>query len=477
MKALINSLRWRLFFIYILIMVAIFVTLGTYMHTQIENRLIANRCRQTNEIVSWVLTGTEPSGNIRINNTNQIIEYFSTIQAPDFSFYLLNDKGELVQFLGQGKPRYIQIQPSLIDLSHIVTTGEPFKLVSKAEGDQYRTLTCIWPIFDVNDSLIGAIQSEVRLDEADIALSSLSGALILGFLLLFLLASSLWFFLIKSVLRPMENLARASRSISAGNLENRISVPRVRDEAHDTILAFNQMLDRLQAYVSEEKEAKSKTLQFLADTSHQLRTPLTVLIGYVDVLRRGVKDDPEALQKALEGMHITLNKMNKLIKDLLTLNRLDLVREFNIELVELNSLCRSTIRSMEVLAKGRQLEFQAGPTADVKGDIALLEQMISNLLDNSIRYTPSNGKIVVSVARQEKYAVITVQDNGRGIRAEYLPRIFDRFFQANSNGSEGSGLGLAIVKSIVEMHKGEVTVQSTPGRGTTFTIKLPLAPQ
>jgi signal transduction histidine kinase len=160
---------------------------------------------------------------------------------------------------------------------------------------------------------------------------------------------------------------------------------------------------------------------------------------------------------------------------LLNLGQLDLGRELNIAILELNSLFRPLIDRAQVIAKGRRLEFQPGPTVKIRGDAYLLEEALWNLLDNSIRHTAPNGKIVVSVSCQERHAHVTVQDDGEGISAAHLPRIFDRFYRVNPAIPGGSGLGLAIVKSIVEAHNGEIAVQSTPGCGTTFTIILPLA--
>lgn len=475
MKALTGSLRWRLYLVYLLLAVAIFSIAGILVYTQVENRLIFNRLAQTRELVYWALNNTESLGSLRVNDINQVVESLSVTPSPDFSFFLLDVDGELVRFLGQGKPRFIKIPLSPTEFSHIVAVGETAGFVTLATGDQYRTLISIWPILETDGSFQGAIQIEVRLDEADIALSKLRWTLMLGFSLLLVAASGLWLFLTRAVLRPLEDVARVSAAINAGSLEHRVPVPRIRDETYYTAVAFNQMLDSLQAHVSREKEVKSKMQRFLADASHELRTPLTVLRGYVDVLRRGVKDDPKALQNALEAMNTTLGKMTRLTNDLLSLSQLDLGRDLNIEVVELNSLCRSTIETARVIAKGRQLEFQPGPAANIRGDTHLLEQVLWNLLDNSVRHTTPNGKIVVGVSCRDRHAYITFQDDGEGISAEHLPRIFGRFYRVDPTRPGGSGLGLAIVKAIVEAHQGEITVQSTPGYGTTFTISLPLA--
>jgi len=475
MKALTGSLRWRLYLLFVLLLVAILGIAGVLVYSQVQDRLIGNRLAQIRETVSWALTSAEPLGSIEVHDINQVIESLSESPSPDFSFFLLDSNGELVGPLGQGKPRFIKIPVSPADLSYATAANQTIEHISKVSGDQYRTLTSIWPVFDSNGSLLGAVQSEVRLDEADITLSQLVNAFILGFSLIFVAASGLWFFLTKAVLRPLEDLAQVSGAVSGSNLESRVPLPRIRDEAYKTAVAFNSMLDSLQAYISRERETKLKTQRFLTDASHELRTPLTVLRGYLDVLRRGVKDDPKALENALETMHTTVDKMIRLTNDLLDLSRLDLGRELNIEVVELNSLCQSTVEAAHVMVKGRQLDFRPGPTAEIRGDTQLLEQVFWNLLDNAIRHTATNGKIVVGVNRQGQHAYITVRDDGEGISPEHLPRIFDRFYRADPTRPGGAGLGLAIVKTIIEAHNGEVTLQSTPGSGTTVTIVFPLS--
>ena len=475
MKALPGSLRWRLYLSHVLLLVVILGIAGALVYSQVQNRLINNRLAQIRETVSWALASAEPLGSIEVHDINQVIDSLSESPTPDFSFFLLDSNGELVRPLGQGKPRFIEIPVSLADLSYTTAANQTIEHISKATGDQYRTLISIWPVFDSSGSLLGAVQSEVRLDEADIAVSQLVDGLVLGFSLIFVAASGLWFFLTKAVLGPLEDLARVSGTVSASSLESRVPVPRIRDEAYRTAVAFNHMLDSLQAYISREKETKLKTQQFLADASHELRTPLTVLRGYLDVLRRGAKDDPKALQNSLETMHTTVDKMIRLTNDLLDLSRLDLGRELNIEVVELNSLCRSTIEAAYVMAKGRQLDFWPGPTAEIRGDARLLEQVLWNLLDNAIRHTAPKGKIVVGISRQDRHAYMTVQDDGEGISPEHLPRIFDRFYRVDPTRPGGAGLGLAIVKAIIEAHNGEIALQSTPGSGTTVTIVFPLS--
>lgn len=475
MNVVTGSLRWRLLLIYLFLGTVIFCSAGVFVYSQVQTRLIGNRLAQTREIIYWSLTHTEPLESLKVDDINQAAAQLSVTPAPDFSFFLLATNGEFIRPLGQGNPQFMKAPMLPGEIFRIADTGETIQFISRAAGERFRTLTSIWPVFDASGALKGAIQSETLLDEADAALSTLKWTMLLGFLILLVAASSLWTILTKTVLRPLEDVARISRAISLGSLEHRVPLPRLRDEAYYTALAFNQMLDGLQSYIAREKETQLRTRQFFADASHELRSPLTVLKGYVDVLQRGAKNDPEALTNALEAMHTTIDKITRLTNDMLKLSRLDAGRELNAEMVDLNVICQSGIESAEVLTVGRQLDFKPGPRATIKGDTQLLEQVLWNLLGNSIHHTSLNGKITVSTDCREGYVHLTVQDDGEGIPAEHLARIFDRFYRVDPTRPGGSGLGLSIVKAIVEAHGGEIKVQSTPGYGATFTITFPLA--
>jgi signal transduction histidine kinase len=475
LKNITGSIRWRLFIVYFSLTLIILFSAGTLVYFQVQNSMINNRWSQTDELVSWALTHTEPQNSLRVDDINQIAMKLSITPGPDFSFFLLDTNGELVQPLGQGNPKYEKVTFSADQLSRAAQLNQSIKLINKPAGYPFRILTIIWPVYNSSGSFIGVIQSEIRLDEADEALFTMKWMLISGFVVLLLITSGLWFIMTRMVIRPMVNMARISRIVSEGDFNHRITLPRAKDEAYYTISAFNKMLDSVQASISREKEIQVKTRQFLADASHELRSPVTVVKGFVDVLQRGAKNDPKELQHALEIMSISLNKITRLISDMLKLSQLEAVTELNLVEVDLNALCQSIVETAQIIAEDKQLELSKGPPVIIRGDERLLEQALWNLLENSIRYTASGGKIIIRVNGSEGKAVITVQDNGEGIPAEHLSRLFERFYRVDKVNPASTGLGLAITRAIVVTHGGKIAVESAPGCGTTFTLVFPLA--
>jgi two-component system, OmpR family, sensor kinase len=470
-----GSLRWRLFAIYVLLASIILFSAGFLVYIQVQNRLIYNRWSQTDELVSWALTHTEPQTSLRADDINEVAKKLASSPGPDFSFFLLDINGNLIESLGLGNPDFVPVLLSSEEISNISLTDKAFNIVTQPAGYDHRILTTIWPVYNSRGSFIGAIQSEVRLDEADNTLSQLRWILIIGFFLLLVITSSLWFIMTRAITRPLINMANISKSVSAGSYDQRIPVPRTKDETYYTITTFNKMLDNVQANISREKDLQIKIRQFMADSSHELRSPLTVMKGFVDVLQRGAKDDPQSLQQALEAMRLSLDKMSHLINDMLKLSQLEAVTAVNMEVIELNSLCRSTIDAARVLAKDKLLEFDAGPIVKIKGDERLLEQALWNLVENSIRHTATDGKINVTISCRTGWVRLTVEDNGEGIPAEHLGKIFERFYRIGKKNPQGTGLGLSITKSIVELHGGKIAVRSILGSGTVFTLDFPLA--
>jgi signal transduction histidine kinase len=228
-----------------------------------------------------------------------------------------------------------------------------------------------------------------------------------------------------------------------------------------------------------EEAARMKDI-FFATLSHELRTPLTAIVGWVHILKEG-QTDPAVVQRAVETIERNLNVQNTLIADLLDVSRI-VSGKLDLEMVvlDLHALVRASVDSAQPMASAKGVALEVVITrisAPVSGDPARLHQVITNLLNNSLKFTPRGGRVVVRLAQEESNAVLTVTDSGSGIRPEVLPFVFERFRQASAADTRagGLGLGLAIVKHIVEMHEGTVTAASAGvGQGATFTVTLPL---
>jgi signal transduction histidine kinase len=232
--------------------------------------------------------------------------------------------------------------------------------------------------------------------------------------------------------------------------------------------------------ISRLEDALRGSKQFVADASHELRTPLTVMRGELESLAQDARLAPgtrEALGSVLEEVE----RLGEIVESLFALSRLDAGEAGGAWLsFDLAELAATTAEQMSLLAtdKSIRVDCESAPGVIVRGDRARLKQVIVNLLDNAIKYTPRGGRIALSVRREGAYAVLDVTDNGVGIPSEALPHVFKRFYRVDESRSReqgGAGLGLSIVKSICAAHGAEVEVLSTPGQGSTFRVRQPLA--
>jgi len=268
--------------------------------------------------------------------------------------------------------------------------------------------------------------------------------------------------------RPLEEIARLAGQISrADDLSRRLPDTGRDDEIGQLTLALNQTLARLEELFTAQQ-------RFLADVSHELRTPLTTIRGNVDLMRRmGGADDV-----SLDDIEAELERMTRLVNDLLLLARADVGSlPVTTETVEMDTLLLDVYRQVKALRPKVEVTLEEVDQVQVTGDSDRLKQLILNLVDNAVKYTPAGGQVFLSLHKDAGYAELTVRDTGIGIPEEDLPFIFDRFYRvdkARARAHGGSGLGLSIARWIVDVHKGTLSVDSKVGEGTTFTVRLPL---
>jgi signal transduction histidine kinase len=273
-------------------------------------------------------------------------------------------------------------------------------------------------------------------------------------------------------LRPVVALTQQAEHIGRKELGERLPIIHSGDELERLSLALNRMIDRLE-------EALAHNQRFSADASHELRTPLTIIRGELESLL----EIPGLESRALEGIGSALeesDRMARIVNNLLTISRLDGGGE-RIEMlpVELTSILKITLDHMSLLAdeKGINITCDAQAPVWVTGDAMRLKQVIVNVVDNAIKYTPEGGSILVRLKAHDGQAALSVTDTGIGIPAASLPFVFDRFYRtdkARSRESGGTGLGLAIVKAICTAHHATVSIESAENRGATLRVQLPL---
>ena len=282
--------------------------------------------------------------------------------------------------------------------------------------------------------------------------------------------------LARKALRPVERMTSKAEQIGIDRLGGRIAVPRGSDELAHLAVTLNAMLDRLQHGVEEKQ-------RLVADASHDLRSPLAVMRAELDVSLRG--ELTPAARGVLVSVHEEVDRMSRTVDNLLTLAQAD---EGHLKLLTtpllLRDRVRATIRALApaATAKGLALEereaLEAGRPDLVDADAQRVDQLLVNLIENAIKYTPSGGAVTVLTWRRDAEVGVTVSDTGPGIPPEDLDHVFDRFFrvdEARRRTSGGSGLGLAICREIVEAHGGRIWVESEAGRGSAFSLALPAA--
>lgn len=277
------------------------------------------------------------------------------------------------------------------------------------------------------------------------------------------------YFIAGRMLRPIHNIAMAASEIEkGGDLKKRISLGEGKDELHQLAESFNDMFCRLdEAFMAEQ--------QFTSDASHELRTPVSVIMAQCEYTLEAPKS-PQEYQEAFYVIQRQGKKMAKLINDMLVFTRLESGgKNDTFEKVDMTELVSTVCQDMSLIReKDIAVEWNVQNHVYVEGNKELLTRLLANLISNGYRYGTEKGFIRVCLKEGEEQIELSVSDNGIGIEKEEQKKIFHRFYKADtSRNGQGTGLGLSMVLEIAQLHGGKVEVQSTPGKGSTFTIFLP----
>lgn len=420
--------------------------------------------------------------------TEEFLRRFFGPEFADRFFQFLDPRGRL----DPGRPRFrgdlLHISPK--GLENAAQGFATFETIPGAGPYPVRVLT--FPVM-VRGRLENVLQVGLPLEGLYRSRRGYLWALGAILPLAVLLAGGGGWLLVRRALRPVDMMTQAARRIEAGNLAERLQGAETDDELGRLAATLNDMLGRLEA-------AFVQVRRFSADASHELRTPLTVLRGEIEVALRTPRPAEEyrgILASALQEVE----RLSRLTTDLLLLSRADAgaLRPAR-ETVELDRLMEEAAKQGEVLARGRgvRVSLEALEPLVVQGDAGLLGQLLLNLVDNAVKYTPAGGRVGLALralgpqgtaggadprasgppAAVRAWAEIAVRDTGAGISPDALPHLFDRFYradQARSREVEGAGLGLCIAKTIAELHGGRIEVESAPGSGSTFRLLLPQA--
>jgi two-component system OmpR family sensor kinase len=358
----------------------------------------------------------------------------------------------------------------LPDIAGLTAPSAPVALRSIGDdGPDYRAVAS-----DLRDG--GLLIVAVPLTDVEATLAETRRILLVAGAGALLLAAAIVWLSIRRGLRPIDDMIGAAERIATGELTARTSAPNPASEVGHLSAALNAMLDRIEQAMAAKTESEARMRRFVADASHELRTPLTSIRGYAELHRQGAKN-PEEVARGMVRIEREAQHMAALVEDLLLLARLDQGRPLADDRVDLTRIVEETVADARAADPRRSLvlDLLDGP-AIVRGDRLRLRQVLDNLLANVRDHTDPDTTATVTLAKRDGTATLTVADDGPGMSPDQAAHAFERFWQAEPTASHprrGTGLGLAIVAELVTAHGGAITLDTSPGAGTVFTIVLP----
>ena len=464
-----NSLRTRVTTFYVgMLAIALFVfSLAVYFGVKafLTRALERKLSNNAHSIVNDYLVPLDQKGDVWF--ADEITESY----PPGYSdpFVRVSQGSKILYQTGD-------MRDPFVNMSEIRLPSNPewFEKFHRETASGQRIVLFTLPYYAPNGSVI-FVETGTTTEPIRHVLRSLLLILLLATPLILISAAIGGYFLMSRPLRPVVVLTEQAERVGRKELGERLPVIPTGDELERLSLALNRMIERLEAALDHNH-------RFSADASHELRTPLTIIRGELESLI----EMPSLPLPVIEGIGSALeesSRMAKIVSSLMAISRLDCGGE-QIELVpvDLVEIVRVTLEQMGLLAEEKHisLRFEPGEATYVAGDPMRLKQIVVNLVDNAIKYTPVGGDVSVSVTTENMKAVLQVSDTGIGIPPAALPRVFDRFYRADgarSRESGGTGLGLSIVKAICSAHGGVASVESIEGKGTIFRVELPVLQQ
>ncbi len=278
--------------------------------------------------------------------------------------------------------------------------------------------------------------------------------------------------------KPIKMLVEHARKISGGDYASRVSFQR-EDELQELAETLNEMAEKVHLAVDEMEKAETIRREFVANVTHELKTPLTSISGFVETLQDGADENPQIRTKFLDIISVEAARLKRLIDDILIISDIESGRALNTDMdINVKDVIEEIVAFLGPLMEEKKLEIQTVYPYEIYigGNRDRFKQMMLNLIENAVKYSCEHGMIIVKVEKQDAEVLISVEDNGIGIEKEHLPRLFERFYRADKSRSQkvgGTGLGLAIVKHIAALFDGRIEVESEVGKGTKFTVHLP----
>ncbi len=478
-------IRWRLTIVSLGLLTLLLSVLGVFVLFAAEQELNNNDAAALRSEAHLALKSSrgylftlpsqpEPVGDLSPDLLQSATSLVQKLTRPRSDAAILSTDGDV---LATGKdyplaPAAVTLSPSLARQALTDTQQDDTYLLERdAQGNQQ--LIVLLPLAH-DDHIVAILQIGTPNAPTTDFISALRLILLIGAVIALSIATALTIPLVGAALHPLVDMERTSRQIAEGDLSIRLEAMLANDEIGRLARSFNQMAAQLETTFQRQK-------RFVADASHELRTPLTALSGSLEMLLLGADHgDKEASGRLIRGMYAEVKRMHRLVEDLLALTRLDegqlKLRE---DAVNIREILDKVYNQAQQLSHGQKI-YCTSDTLYARADTDRLQQVLLNVVDNALKFTPVNGSIALLARPKEDERAVTIEirDNGKGIPAENLPRVFDRFYRVDPSRSRlskspgGSGLGLAIAKELIEAQGGKISISSMPGEGTTVTIRL-----
>jgi len=447
--------------------VAVYLALSRNLYLSAD-RTITARAQEVSNAISQVLAARADPASYLLRE-RVVLPDIDVFASPEMYVQVLTAGGQLVAKSENLGDQFLPLSNATLD--QVLEGGESLLETTLARQSPLRQISApIW----FGQQVVGVAQVGRSLQDIEDTLRQLRNLLLAGSLAGLAVATGVGSLLARRALHPIDDITRTANSIiEAQDLGRRLDHRGSPDEVGRLVSTFNRMLARIEGLFRSQQS-------FIADVSHELRSPLTAVTGHLDLLAR---EECAGTQRRdiLATARGETERMARLVADLLLLAQADAGVRLGAEPVELDTLLLEVYRQSKPLAQGVQLRLGQEDQALVTGDPDRLKQLLLNLVDNALKYTPEGGTVTLDLERVSdaagEWARVTVTDTGIGIPAEELPRIFERFYRvdkARSRAQGGTGLGLSIAQWIAEAHGGRITVTSEVGQGSAFTLWLPM---
>ncbi|MDP2730606.1 MAG: ATP-binding protein [Dehalococcoidales bacterium] len=454
-------IRWRLTIWFALILCGILLVSGTVLYILLQSYLDAqvdNNLRIYAARIHGTLNPVEIPQPLDYEVIHSRLPPINEFASPGIYIQLTEKSGNVVV-----KSNNLGNQELPVDFV-LVSEGLSGKTAigTVAAGGGSRVRILISPLYLGEKVLL--LEVAQSFNHVDATMAQMRLALLISILVALALSTVFGNAMVRGVLSPVNKILQTVKNIeTSSDLGRRVGYFGPKDEIGELAVTFDHMIEHL------DKAFRSQRY-FVADASHELRGPLTVIRGNLDLLKRNISEADK--MEALQAMGRESIRMSKIIDDLLFLAEVESGEPLKCQDVSLKGILAEEAERAKNIAGRRKIILKKQQDVFVKGDAQRLRQLLANLVDNAIKYTPEDGTIVLSLFRDRDWVQLDVTDTGIGIASEHLPHLFDRFYRvdkARSRASGGTGLGLAIVKGIAEQHGGKITVTSKPGEGSSFT--------